>query len=78
MSKMLPETRDASGDESPWMESKEIPGLLFSKNPIRDFDEFMRSLPDFGEDGVRLHEVIMEERAIRRALAAEKSDNGEC
>jgi hypothetical protein len=37
--------------------------------PIRDLASFLRTLPDFGSDAVRLREVIAEDRLLRRAAA---------
>ena len=58
-------------------ERKEIPGILHAREgsqPVKDLKTFLQSLPDFGEDGERLHEAIMEERAWRRKAAREKPE----
>jgi hypothetical protein len=39
--------------------------------PVRDLASFLESLPDFGQDGIRLWEAIAEDRTLRRALAGE-------
>jgi hypothetical protein len=80
MSKNLKDQTNPSKN-SDRIESKEIPGLLHSTRgvqPIKDWDAFLNSLPKVdGEDWERFHEAIMENRAMRRTLAAEKTED-EC
>ena len=58
--------------ESHWEEIKDLPGLVLPEGgvkPITDWQAFVDSLPDFGEDAVRLTEALLEDRRRKRMLA---------
>jgi hypothetical protein len=38
--------------------------------PIKDLASFLQTLPNFGQDAVRLREAIAEDRTLRRTAAA--------
>ena len=66
-------TEEPKETASPDAEAFAIRPARDGLQPIKDLASFLETLPNFGDDAVRLREVIIEDRALRRA-AAEHED----